>query len=67
LAYGERLPRARNRVLAREPLRAAIDTFERLDARPCAERARAELAATGETGRRRDPTTVDELTHKSYK
>jgi DNA-binding CsgD family transcriptional regulator len=62
LAYGERLRRARNRVLAREQLRAAADTFERFDARPWAERARTELAATGETLRRRDPSTIDELT-----
>ena len=62
LAYGERLRRARNRVLAREQLRGAVETFERLGARPWAERARAELAATGATLRRRDPSTVDELT-----
>ena len=62
LAYGERLRRARSRVLAREQLRAAVETFERLDARPWAERARTELAATGETLRRRDPSTIDELT-----
>jgi DNA-binding CsgD family transcriptional regulator len=62
LAYGERLRRARKRVLAREQLRAAIETFERLDARPWIERARAELAATGVTVRRRDPSTVDDLT-----
>jgi len=62
LAYGGRLRRARNRVLAREQLRAAAGLFERLDARPWADRARAELAATGETRQRRDPSTVDELT-----
>jgi DNA-binding CsgD family transcriptional regulator len=62
LAYGERLRRTRNRVRAREQLRAAIETFERLDARPWAERAHAELAATGETLRRRDPTATDALT-----
>jgi DNA-binding CsgD family transcriptional regulator len=62
LAYGERLRRARSRVSAREHLRAALETFERLDARPWADRARAELAATGETLRRRDPATMDELT-----
>jgi DNA-binding CsgD family transcriptional regulator len=62
LAYGERLRRARNRVLAREQLRSAVATFERLDARPWADRARNELAATGETLRRRDPATIDELT-----
>ena len=62
LAFGERLRRARNRVLARQQLRAALETFEHLDAEPWAERARSELAATGETRRRRDPATVDELT-----
>jgi DNA-binding CsgD family transcriptional regulator len=62
LAYGERLRRARNRVLAREQLRAAIEIFERLDARPWTDRARAELAATGVTVRRRDPSTIDDLT-----
>lgn len=62
LAYGERLRRARRRVQARRPLRAALATFELLDAAPWAERARTELAATGETLRRRDPTTRDELT-----
>jgi DNA-binding CsgD family transcriptional regulator len=62
LAYGERLRRARNRVLAREQLRAALKTFELLGARPWADRARVELAATGETLRPRDPTLRDELT-----
>jgi DNA-binding CsgD family transcriptional regulator/tetratricopeptide (TPR) repeat protein len=62
LAYGERLRRTRNRVLAREQLRCAADAFERLGARPWADRARSELAATGETRRRRDPSTIDELT-----
>jgi DNA-binding CsgD family transcriptional regulator len=62
LAYGERLRRTRNRVLAREQLRAATEIFEQLDARPWAERALAELAATGETRRQRDPSTIEELT-----
>ena len=62
LAYAERLRRARNRVQARKQLHDAIEAFERLDARPWAERARSELAATGENMRRRDPSTVDELT-----
>ena len=62
LAYGERLRRARNRVRAREQLRAAAEVFERLDAQPWADRARAELAATGETRRARDPSTLEELT-----
>jgi DNA-binding CsgD family transcriptional regulator len=62
LAYGERLRRARNRKLAREQLRAALETFEVLDARLWIDRARAELLASGETLRRRDPSTIDELT-----
>ncbi|MGH2893322.1 MAG: LuxR C-terminal-related transcriptional regulator, partial [Solirubrobacteraceae bacterium] len=62
LAFGERLRRARNRILAREQLRAALETFELLDARPWADRARGELSATGETLRRRTPSTIDELT-----
>ncbi len=62
LAYGERLRRARNRVLAREQLRRALETFEHLDAVPWAERAGTELAASGERLRRRDPSTLDELT-----
>ena len=62
LAYGERLRRARNRVLAREQLRAALDIFDHLGAGPWADRASAELAATGETRMRRGPGTIDELT-----
>ncbi len=62
LAYGQRLRRARQRVLAREQLHAAAGAFERLDSRPWADRARAELAASGATLRRRDPSTIDELT-----
>ena len=62
LAYGERLRRARNRTLARAQLRAALDIFDQLGARPWAEQARAELAASGETLRRRDPSSIDELT-----
>ncbi len=62
LAYGERLRRTRRRVLAREQLRDALDTFERLGARLWAERARTELAATGTTLRRRDTTAPEALT-----
>ena len=47
---------------AREQLRAALDTFERLGASPWAGHARVELTASGETARRRDVTTIDELT-----
>jgi DNA-binding CsgD family transcriptional regulator len=49
-------------VLARERLRSAHDAFDALGAAPWAELARAELAATGETARRRVPATLDELT-----
>ncbi len=62
LAYGARLRRIRKRARAREQLRAALEIFERLGARPWAEQASAELAATGETARRRDASTLDELT-----
>ena len=62
LAYGAWLRRSRNRVRAREQLRAAMETFERLDAHPWAESARSELAASGERLRRRDPSSLDELT-----
>jgi len=36
--------------------------FDELRARPWGERARTELLATGERARRRDPTSLDELT-----
>jgi DNA-binding CsgD family transcriptional regulator len=62
LAYGARLRRERQRVRAREQLRAAIEVFDRLGAEPWSELARAELAATGETARRRDVTTLNDLT-----
>jgi DNA-binding NarL/FixJ family response regulator len=63
LCYGERLRRAGRRVEARTQLRAALQTFERLGARPWGERAAAELRATGETVRRsRDPTPAEQLT-----
>ena len=62
LAYGARLRRTRRRALAREQLRAALEAFEALGARPWADQADAELAATGETARRRDASTLDDLT-----
>lgn len=62
LAYGSRLRRSRHRVAARVQLRHALEIFERLGASPWADLAAAELAATGETARRRDPSTVDQLT-----
>ncbi|GAA2215945.1 LuxR family transcriptional regulator [Nonomuraea monospora] len=49
LVYGERLRRERSKQAARVQLRAALETFERLGARPWAERARGELRAAGDT------------------
>jgi DNA-binding CsgD family transcriptional regulator len=62
VAFGSRLRRERQRLRAREHLRAAIDIFDRLGADPWSDVARAELAATGETARRRDATTLNDLT-----
>jgi len=62
LAYGEHLRRAGHRVDAREHLKRALDTFRDLAADPLAERAAAELRASGETARRRDPSTLVQLT-----
>lgn len=62
LCYGERLRRAGQRRGAREQLRSAFDTFERLGARPWAERAAIELRATGEHLQTRDPTAAERLT-----
>jgi DNA-binding CsgD family transcriptional regulator len=62
LAYGERLRRDRRKVEARTQLRAALDAFEGLGATLWAQRARGELRATGETARKRDASTIDDLT-----
>lgn len=62
LAYGEFLRRARRRVDARTHLRAALETFEDLRARPWAERAAQELRSSGETARKRDETAPVDLT-----
>jgi DNA-binding NarL/FixJ family response regulator/tetratricopeptide (TPR) repeat protein len=62
LSYGERLRRSGRRTDARGQLRAALATFDELAAAPWGERARAELRASGETARRRDISTGDELT-----
>lgn len=48
LCYGERLRRDRQRVMARVMLRGALEVFDSLDALPWSQRARLELAATGE-------------------
>ncbi len=62
LLYGEWLRREGRRVDAREQLRAAYDLFAAIGMEAFAERARRELMATGETVRRRNAGTRDELT-----
>jgi DNA-binding CsgD family transcriptional regulator/tetratricopeptide (TPR) repeat protein len=62
LLYGEWLRRARRRADARGHLRAALGVFERLGAAPWAERARSELRASGQTARKRDPSTRQQIT-----
>jgi DNA-binding CsgD family transcriptional regulator len=54
LFYGERLRRGRRRVESRKRLRSALGAFERLGAAPWADRALAELHASGETARPRN-------------
>jgi DNA-binding CsgD family transcriptional regulator len=66
LAYGERLRRARVMTESRCHLLAALETFDRLGARPWADRAANELRATGQARARggpgkRDPLTPQEL------
>ena len=67
LAYGEWLRRAQRRVDAREHLRHALETFADLRAAPLIERATAELRASGETARKRDPSTLVKLTPMELK
>jgi DNA-binding CsgD family transcriptional regulator len=62
LAFGEYLRRGQRRVDARTELRAALSAFEELHADPLADRARQELRASGETARKRDPSTQLDLT-----
>ena len=62
LLYGEWLRREGRRVDARAQLRAAYERFSDMGAEGFAERARRELAATGETARKRSVETRDELT-----
>jgi DNA-binding CsgD family transcriptional regulator len=62
LTYGEFLRRRGERRQAREHLRPALDLFEQAGAAPWADRAQAELRASGESARRRDPSTIDQLT-----
>jgi DNA-binding CsgD family transcriptional regulator len=62
LCYGERLRHARRRREARDQLRPALEIFEQLDARPWAERAAAELRATGERAQESSPPVLRPLT-----
>lgn len=62
LLYGENLRRRRRRAQARKLLRSAHEAFGRLGAAPWAEQAGNELQATGETARKRDVSTFDQLT-----
>jgi DNA-binding CsgD family transcriptional regulator len=64
LCFGERLRRERRPTAAREPLRSAVDAFERMSATPWAARARRELDSATVNGRRRNRASADELTSR---
>ena len=67
LAYGEWLRRNQRRVDARQHLRQALETFQDVRADAFAHRANQELRASGETARKRDPSTLLALTPMELK
>jgi DNA-binding CsgD family transcriptional regulator len=67
LAYGEWLRRAQRRVDARRHLRHALETFQDARAEALADRAAQELRASGESARKRDPSTLVKLTPMELK
>lgn len=67
LAYGEWLRRNQRRVDARSHLRSALERFRDAGATPLVARAADELRASGETARRRDPSTTVQLTPMELK
>lgn len=62
LVYGEWLRRERRRLDSRSELRAAHEMFSDFGMDGFAERARAELEATGERARKRTVDTLEQLT-----
>ncbi len=62
LVYGEWLRRANRRVDARQQLRTAQEMLTTMGLAGFADRARRELLATGETARKRNVETFDQLT-----
>ena len=62
LLYGEWLRRERQRREARQHLRRAAELFRQVRRFTMGGACRGELRATGETARRRDPSTLDDLT-----
>ena len=62
LLYGEWLRRENRRMDARDQLRASYEQFTSIGMEAFADRARAELLATGERARKRTVETRDDLT-----
>jgi DNA-binding CsgD family transcriptional regulator/tetratricopeptide (TPR) repeat protein len=67
LAYGEWLRRSQRRVDARVHLRRALEAFQDVRAEGLVSRADQELRASGETARKRDPSTLLQLTPTELK